>query len=123
MSYDPRFTPVKAFILAFGIALAATPVLAETIKSGEAKTHIGQTLTVEGDVDNVHITASGMTFIDIGGRYPDNTFTAVIFADDADKFRDVDSFGGKTVDVTGPVRLYKGRPEIILKSADQIKVK
>jgi len=35
----------------------------------------------------------------------------------------VDSLDGKIVDITGPVRLYKGRPEIILKSADQIKVK
>lgn len=114
---------MKALILAFGIVLTAMPASAETIQPADAKKHIGQTLTVEGTVSNVHTTSSGMTFIDMGGRYPDNVFTAVIFSDDSDKFPDVDSLDGKTVDITGRVRLYKEKPEIILNSADQIKVK
>ena len=114
---------MKALILAFALALIAVPALAETIAPAEAGKHVGQTVTIEGDVSNVHTTGSGMTFIDMGGRYPDNPFTAVIFSDDAGKFPDVDDFDGKTVDITGLVKLYKGKPEIILKSADQIKIK
>jgi DNA/RNA endonuclease YhcR with UshA esterase domain len=114
---------MKALVLAFAIALTATPALAQTIPPADAKMHVGQTVTVEGTVSDVHTAASGTTFIDMGGRYPDSVFTVVIFTDDASKFPDVDSLGGKIVDITGPVRLYKGRPEIILKSADQIKVK
>ena len=63
------------------------------------------------------------TFIDFGGRYPNNTFTAVIFSRDVTKFSNVDALNGKTVDVTGPVRLHNGKPEIILNDPGQIKAK
>ncbi|MGD0316398.1 MAG: hypothetical protein ABSB37_10685 [Xanthobacteraceae bacterium] len=39
------------------------------------------------------------------------------------KFSNVDALNGKTVDVTGPVRLHNGRPEIILNDPGQIKAK
>jgi DNA/RNA endonuclease YhcR with UshA esterase domain len=47
----------------------------------------------------------------------------VIFSDDANKFPDVDSLDGKTVDITGMVKPYQGRPEIILNDPAQIKAK
>jgi hypothetical protein len=111
--------------LGLGFAVLAAPALAQTqtIAPADAKTHVGQTVTVEGPVGSVYTARSGMTFIDIGGRYPDNAFAAVIFADDTGKFPDVKALDGKTVDVTGAVSLYRGKPEIILKSADQVKAK
>ena len=123
---------VFAFLLGFlgsGLRLCtAAPSLAQTqmpaIAAADAKAHVGQTVTVEGVVSEVHTAASGRaTFIDIGGRYPNNTFTAVIFSRDVTKFSNVDALNGKTVDVTGPVRLHNGRPEIILNDPGQIKAK
>lgn len=114
------------FVLGLGLALAAAPSLAQTpaIAAADAKAHVGQTVTVEGVVAEVHTAASGRaTFIDIGGRYPDNTFTAVIFSRDVTKFANVDALNGKTVDITGPVRLHNGKPEIILNDPGQIKAK
>jgi hypothetical protein len=108
-------------------ALAATPALAQTpaqpIAPTDAMAHVGQSVTVEGAVSNVFIARSGITLLDIGGRYPDNPFTAVIFASDAGKFPDVKTLGGKTVDVSGPVKLYTGKPEIVVSDAAQIKAK
>ena len=78
-----------AFLLGLGFTLAAAPALAQTqmIAAADAKAHVGQTVTVEGVVSEVHTAASGRaTFIDIGGRYPNNTFTAVIFSRDVTKF-------------------------------------
>jgi DNA/RNA endonuclease YhcR with UshA esterase domain len=115
-----------AFALGLGFALAAAPSLAQTqmIAAADAKAHVGQTLTVEGVVSEVHTAASGRaTFIDFGGRYPNNTFTAVIFSRDVTKFSNVDALNGKTVDITGPVRVHNGRPEIILNDPGQIKAK
>ncbi|MFZ1924196.1 MAG: hypothetical protein WB868_20225 [Xanthobacteraceae bacterium] len=105
--------------------VAAAPARAETqmITPADAKAYVGQTVTVEGAVGNVATGNSGTVFIDIGGRYPDNSFAAVIFAADRSKFPDVKTLGGKTVDITGAVSLYRGKPEIILKSADQMKTK
>ena len=110
---------------ALGLAAVAVPALAQSqvIAPADAKSHVGQTVTIEGPVGNVSTARSGMTFIDIGGRYPDNAFAAVIFADDSTKFPDIKALDGKVVDVTGAVSLYRGKPEIILKSADQVRAK
>jgi DNA/RNA endonuclease YhcR with UshA esterase domain len=116
-------TLVLALVLPFGLAFTAAPALAQSIAATDAPAHVGQTVTVEGSVSNVHQIPNGITFIDIGGRYPDNAFTAVILAGDAKKFPDVTSFNGKTVDVTGVVQLYKGKPEIALTDPAQIKAK
>jgi DNA/RNA endonuclease YhcR with UshA esterase domain len=115
---------MKALIFALLLTSAAAPALAETIAAAEAKNHIGQNVTVEGVVSEVHHVQSGRaTLIDMGGTYPNNTFTAVIFKDDFNKFPNVDSLAGKTIDVTGQIKEYRGRPEILLKDAGQIKVK
>jgi hypothetical protein len=115
---------MRTLVLALGLATIATPVLAQTIPAAAARAHAGATVTVEGTVGDVHAARSGkVTFIDIGGRYPKNPLTAVIFAADAAKFPDLPKLVGKTVDVTGAIRLYKGQPEIVLTSRDQIKAK
>jgi len=105
----------------FAAALAQTP--AQTVTPADAKAHVGQTVTVEGIVGDVHTVGTGVTFIDMGGSYPNNAFTAVIFAADAAKFPNVSALNGKTVAITGPVQLYKGTPEILLNDAAQLKAK
>jgi hypothetical protein len=115
---------MKTILLTLFIVLSATPVLAETIAPSEAQAHVGQTATVEGIVSEVHHATSGRaTFIDMGGRYPNNTFAGVIFSSDAVKFPDVDSLEGKTIDITGTIKLYNKRLEIILNDPEQIKIK
>lgn len=94
-----------------------------TIPPEQATSHVGQTVTVEGSVNEVHTARSGSaTFVDMGGSYPNNAFTGVIFASDMGTVGDVSDLAGKTVDITGPVRLYNGRPEIVVTSRDQVKV-
>jgi len=122
---------MKTRILASGLALGwplalmltTNVVRAETVPANQAQAHIGQVVTVEGAVSGIHKSNAGVTFLDIGGQFPNNAFAAVIFKDDAGKFPDVGAFGGKTVDVTGSIRLYQGRPEIILNDPAQIKTK
>jgi DNA/RNA endonuclease YhcR with UshA esterase domain len=116
---------MRALVFALGLALAAVPAHAETIiAAADAPKHVGETVTVEGTVSAVHTDSrSGVTFVDIGGRYPDQAFTGVIFKDDASKFPNVESLTGKVVDMTGPVHNFKGRPETILNDPAQIKTK
>jgi DNA/RNA endonuclease YhcR with UshA esterase domain len=119
-----RILPL-AFVAALAQVLAATfPSVAETIKPSQATSHLGQSATVEGIVSDVYHAASGnAVFIDIGGRYPKNQFAGVIFSDDEAKFPEVDSLRGQTVDLTGTIKLYRGRPEIILTDPTQIRVR
>ncbi len=117
---------MRSLALAVLFVTAAAPALAQTptIAPPAAKDHVGETMTVEGVVSAVHHAASGRaTFIDIGGRYPDNPFAAVIFESDAGKFPTVDALDGKTIDVTGRIRLYRGAAEIIVSDPGQIKTK
>jgi len=116
---------MRSLVFALLLVAASTPARAQaTIAPAAAKDHVGEVLTIEGAVSEVHHAASGRaTFIDMGGRYPNNVFTAVIFESDAGKFPTVDALNGKTVDVTGRIRLHRGRPEIILDDPNQVKVK
>ncbi len=115
---------MRTLVVATGLVVSASlPAHAQTIGPAETKAHVGQPVTVEAAISDVHTARSGAIFIDMGGRYPDNDFVAVIFADDAAKFPNAGALEGKTVRISGPVQLYQGRPEIVLKSADQLKTK
>jgi len=116
---------MRALILALVLTLAAAPAFALTVIPPEdCAKHLGETVTIEGTVSEVHHAASGRaTFIDMGGRYPNNTFAAVIFKDDADKFPNVDTLTGKVIDITRRVKDYKGSCEIIVNDPAQLKVK
>jgi DNA/RNA endonuclease YhcR with UshA esterase domain len=117
---------MQRFFLSVGLVVftaVTAPAGAQTIGLADLKTHVGKPVTVEAAVSDVHVAASGVTFIDLGGRFPDNNFVAVIFADDAAKFPNAAALAGRTVTITGTVQLYQGKPEIILKSASQLKAK
>ncbi|MBI3676470.1 MAG: hypothetical protein HY243_07610 [Proteobacteria bacterium] len=58
------------------------------VAAQDAAAHIGQAITVEGIVSEVHV-GDRVTFIDLGGRYPNEEFTGVIFSDDYRTFPDV----------------------------------
>jgi DNA/RNA endonuclease YhcR with UshA esterase domain len=117
---------MRTMIAVFGLFLTAASAQAETIPACDAGKHIGELITVEGVVTDVHHAKSGKTtFIDECGVYPNNGFSGVIFSDDLAKFPNVDSLKGKTIDITGRLQLYKNRgaPEIILNDPEQLKVK
>jgi hypothetical protein len=123
-----RTLVMGAFGTSLVLAATAAPALAQTaiaptIGAADAKSHVGQTAIVEAAVSDVRTARSGVTFIDMDGRYPDNRFVAVIFVSDLAKFPGVQGLAGKTVTVSGPVELYQGRPEIILRSAEQLQPK
>src|ERR1700722_17350982 len=106
---------MRALVFALVLVLAAASAQAQTvIAAADAPKHVGETVTVEGTVSAVHTESrSGVTFIDMGGHYPDQDFTGVIFKDDAGKF----------VDITGQLHDYKGRPETVLNDPAQLKTK
>jgi hypothetical protein len=100
---------------------AATVSAPNAISTEDAAAHDGSFATVEGLVREVHIARSGSaTFIDLDGVYPDNPFTAVIFDDDMARVGDVSDLEGRMVDVTGKIRMYRGRPEIVVTARSQI---
>jgi len=66
-------------------------------------------------------SGSQPTFLDLDRPYPNSPFTAVIFGSDRAKFGTPDTaLRGKRVCVTGQIRDYRGKPEIILNDPGQL---
>ncbi|MBV9331343.1 MAG: hypothetical protein JOZ55_07305 [Alphaproteobacteria bacterium] len=124
MRFDPRgrlpvLLPARVVLAALFISSAAS---AATISDSEAASHVGRPVTVQGIVSGTHIARSGTEFLDFGPHYPNENFTAVIFSSTASAFGDISAYYGKRVEVTGTVRLFHGRPEIVLETPRQLKV-
>lgn len=111
---------VAALLFSLLLSVSAAPTFAQTISPQETTSHIGQTVTVKGIVDEVHTSRRGNTFLDFGGRYPNQVFTGYIPAAHSANFPSVHSLEGKVVSVTGSLGNYRGKPEIILLSASQL---
>jgi DNA/RNA endonuclease YhcR with UshA esterase domain len=85
----------------------------------EAIDHIGEKVRITGEVLRVFTAKSGVTFLDFCEDFSDCPFSAVIFASDAKKFPDVTEYE-REVTITGTIKSYNGKAEIILKSPEQI---
>jgi DNA/RNA endonuclease YhcR with UshA esterase domain len=104
------------------LALSTTPAISQTvIKPEDAASHIGQTVVVEGTVAKVSTSQrSATTFLNFCAAYPEQCFTAVIFQGARPLFTDPQGWEGKKVRVSGRVKLYRRKPEIVLEKASQI---
>jgi DNA/RNA endonuclease YhcR with UshA esterase domain len=89
----------------------------------EAAKHVGETATITGTVDGVHQSGKGNIFLNMGGKYPNQAFTAFIPSSSAAQFSNSQQYEGRTVSVSGKITLYKGKPEIIVNSPSQITTK
>lgn len=79
-----------------------------------------------GLVADVHYAARSNgrpTFIDLGHPYPNQTLTVVIWGDDRARFDPPpESLRGRRICISGAVRSYHGRPEIVAYGPGQIRV-
>jgi len=101
---------------------AATERDAELISWKQAAKHYGEYLTVEGQIVLTHRTEKAC-FLNFNPDWQ-HTFSAVIFARCFDAFppQPEEFYRGKTVRVSGLIKEYKGKPEIVLETPDQIEV-
>jgi DNA/RNA endonuclease YhcR with UshA esterase domain len=89
----------------------------------EAAKHVGETATITDKVDGVHQSGKGNIFLNMGGKYPNQTFTAFVPSASAAQFSQPQQYEGRTVSVSGKITLYHGKPEIIVTSPSQITTK
>jgi hypothetical protein len=102
--------------------VAESPATANRkIAATEASQHYNESLTVTGKVAQVSSRGT-VAFLNLDKRFPDSPFTAVIFQNNLDAFGDLQKYAGKNVEITGTVTEYRGKPEIVLDSPDQINV-
>ena len=88
------------------------------ISSEAAKDNIGKTLQVKGKVAAVFTSKSGNVFINFDEKSPNQTFTAAIMKDVSLDISKITA--GSILTVYGEIKDYKGKPEIVLSSQEQI---
>ena len=86
----------------------------------DAEEYNGRTVTVKGFVADV-FKSEKVAYLNFVAKYPDNPFTAVIFASKFNDFPEIEKYENKNVEVTGKVSIFKGKPQIILNNPSQIK--
>lgn len=111
----------KTLLTLFAVICAAS-ITAQTSNytAAEAAKHVGETATVTDRVDGVHQSGKGNIFLNMGGKYPNQAFTAFIPSSSAGQFSQPQQYEGQMVAVSGKITLYRGKPEIIVNSPSQI---
>lgn len=113
------------FIAAF--FAVACPAFAADISPNLAANHIGQTVTVCGVVSQVYVTKEKNVFLNFGGVYPHHLFSAVVgkrrspamLADGTQWLKDLE---GKEIAVTGEILIYSGKPEIVIRTRENLRI-
>ena len=110
-------------VIALVVLAVSTAYAGDMVNWKDAANHYGKYKTVEGKIVATKCLPK-VCFLNFDQDYR-TTFTAVIFTSDLPKFppNPDQYYRNKQVEVTGTIKEYKGKPEIILKDQGQIKVK
>ena len=121
--------PVSTIVLPNkkGVIENSTPVkspkVLKCIDYTKASNYVGEYSCVRGKIDHVYTSRKGNNFLNFCASYKTCPFSAVIFSSDNYKFSNIKSYSKKTVEISGLIKTYKGRAEIIINDPSQIKVK
>lgn len=101
----------------------------------EGSSEIDVTMAAEYEGKLVHICSkvystkvldsNGMTFLNLGADYPNSPLTIVIYSDSLGNFdsKPDEYYKGKNICISGKVKMYKGKAEIIANTQHAIEVK
>jgi len=87
----------------------------------DATEYMGKYVTVKGYVADVY-RSEKVAYLNFVKKFPENPFSAVIFAREFEAFGDLNKFADKNVEVTGRVSTYRGKPQMILDKPSQVKL-
>jgi hypothetical protein len=110
-------------VIFFAVLLAISAPQAQAadcLSIQEAAQHIGETKCIEGKVLKVSVGTKGVHFLNFCEDQMACPFSAVVFANDLKDVGDVRRLSGRTIQIRGALKMYDGRPEIILSRISQI---
>ena len=99
-----------------------TQTKVEKISVADAEKYIGKKEMVCSMVYDVK-ELSHINFLDVGANFPNNPLTVVVFSRDKGNFKDgLEVYDNKNICVTGTIKEYKGKPEIIITGPKDISI-
>ena len=115
MSIPPTFTSLLL------LAVSGSAFAGDCIPFTEAPKKVDETVCVTGTVVKVSSSArSGTQFINFCENYKKCPFSVVVFPRDAEKVGDVRQLEGKTIEIHGKIKEYRGQAEMVLEDAKQL---
>lgn len=112
------------YLTIFAICIAGILNAQTTIKLEEVSGHIGDSVTVCGKVDDMRYFESSKdqpTFLNVGGKYPNQLLTVVIWGAVRKQFTGkVEDLKNKNICITGRIILYKEKAEIVIERPEQV---
>jgi len=115
---------MKAFVLSLSLLLGITCVKAQTtVTIKEVVNYVGKEVILCDSVYSARAMES-ISLLNLGGKFPKEVITLVIFKSDKRKFKKepVQLFENKRICVTGKVTLFKDKLQIVVNEPKQIKV-
>lgn len=117
----------KIFVLAVLSFFASAGYSQITIKAEDIGKHVGDSVKICAKVYGVKYLENAKnspTFVNVGGAFPNQLFTIVIWNDVRKQFEKApeELLNNKEICVTGKVEMFKDRPQIVLKGKEQIVV-
>ena len=87
---------IKTFLALFALVCAASIIAqSSTYTATEAAKHLAETATVTDKVDGVHQSGKGNVFLNMGGKHPNQAFTAFIPSSSAAQFPNPRQYEGR----------------------------
>ena len=109
--------------LSVAILLCSASLFADDCVSyKDAAQLIGRTGCVSGKVEHVAHSQTGNTYLDFCADYRNCSFSAAVLHRASSKVGDLEELEGRTIELRGAVRDYKGKPEILITDRSQITV-
>jgi len=87
----------------------------------DATNYYDQTMIVTGKVVQVTIRPS-VTFLNLDQPFPNSPFAIVIIHGKSSYYGDANALKGKSIEISGKIKNYKDKPEIVLDSTNQLTV-
>jgi micrococcal nuclease len=117
---------MKKLLLLLCAGCIAQVALSQTIVLDSAANYEGKTVTVCAKVQGAKLMdgEKKTVYLNFGKPYPNHTFTVVIFGKDFANFSyaPAEFLKDKTVCITGTIKIYKDKPEMIITKESEIKI-
>jgi len=111
--------PARVALIIFLFA-APSARAADCLPIHQAAQHIGEVKCVTGKVVRISVGTKGVHFLNFCEDQMACPFTVVVFSHDLPDVGDVRQLAGRTIQIRGSLKIYDGRPEIILSRISQI---
>ena len=120
---------MKKLILALSLILiSATTFAQQEIKTEDAAKHEGDSVKICSKIFGARYfetSNKAPTLLNVGAKYPDAPLTIVIYGENRPAFKNKpdEFYLDKNICVTGRITMYRGKPQIVISSEEQMQVK